>query len=64
MNANYLALTFLDETYEEALMAIRAYKHQLTQALKGDFILTRESQELLDHLKGQTTKGHFNRGAE
>jgi U32 family peptidase len=64
INADYIALNFLDETYEEALLTIKAYKSQLADAKLGHYNLTPDSEQLITSLQGSLTKGHFNRGVE
>jgi U32 family peptidase len=64
MNADLLTLNFLDESYEEALLTLRAYKNQVSAAVAGDYRVGQEAIELLEKLKGKITKGHFYRGVQ
>lgn len=64
MNANYLALEFLDESYNDAKEIVNAYKKQLNAAMKSEFNLLPESRMIIAKLDGRITKGHFNRGVE
>lgn len=64
LNADYLALSFLNESYEDALLTVKAYKNQIKAAQNGDYNLTKESKQLLVKYKGNITKGHFYRGVQ
>jgi putative protease len=64
MNADFLALNFLDESYEDALLIIKAYKNQIDAAMAGEYRFSPEANELLEKLRGKITKGHFYRGVQ
>lgn len=64
MNSDYVALNFLDDSYEDVVLTFKAYKYQLSAAIDGDYKLGYEANELLEKLKGNITKGHFYRGVQ
>ncbi|TDT61036.1 DUF3656 domain-containing U32 family peptidase [Fonticella tunisiensis] len=62
VNADYMLLSFLDETPEEAELVVKAYREAIDAAWEGDFNLTHSGERLLESLKGKITKGHLYRG--
>lgn len=64
LNATFVALNFLDDSYEEALLTVKAYKHQITAAAGGDYRFGTDANELIEKLRGNITKGHFYRGVQ
>lgn len=64
MNSNYLGINFLDESYAEALLTVKAYKTQLKAGLEKNYNHTAETIQLLESLSGNITKGHFHRGVQ
>lgn len=64
LKADYLALEFVDESYDETRRIVSAYKQQLAAGFEGVFGLLDDSAAVLRSLEGKITKGHFNRGVE
>lgn len=64
LNTDYVLLNFLDESQEDAALAVRAYKIGLEDGVMGNFNMSGEGKTLLETLQGSVTKGHFYRGVE
>ncbi|MCX7883677.1 MAG: DUF3656 domain-containing protein [Caloramator sp.] len=64
INADYIVLDFLDESYSDAYLIVSAFKEGIIKAKHNDFSLSPNMEKLLHKLKGKITKGHFYRGVE
>jgi putative protease len=64
LNTDFVALNFLDESYDEVNLTVKAYKEQIQAVLEGRNSICEEGGKLLESLRGRITKGHFYRGVE
>lgn len=64
LNTDYILISFVNESMEDAALAVRAYREGIENGLNGNFNISGYGQKLLEKLNGNMTKGHAFRGVE